>query len=68
MSNAIQFLESMGRNPSATHMSAFEYATTVAALDIEGAQKDALLERDESVLSNLLGGRDDMRCMIMAAE
>lgn len=68
MSNVIQFLESMGRNPNLTRLSATEYAMTVAALGIENAEKDALLARDESVLSNLLGGRGMMRCMIMVPE
>ena len=54
MSEVIRFLESMGRNPAIT---AGEYAASVAALEADDAQKEALLLRDATSLNDLLGGR-----------
>ena len=61
MSNVIQFLEAMGRNPA---LSAAEYAATVAALDANDEQRQALLDRDHAALNQLLDGRAKMICMI----
>lgn len=61
MSNAIQFLEAMGSKPV---LSAVEYTATIAALDVDGAQRQALLDRDQAALNDLLGGRAMMRCYI----
>lgn len=40
-------------------MSAFDYAANVALLDVDDAQKQALVARDGSSLSELLGGRTE---------
>lgn len=53
MSNVIQFLESMGRNPA---MSAAQYAAAVDALNVSDSQKLALSQRDHAQLNVLLGG------------
>lgn len=66
MSNAIQFLESMGA--SASIQGAADYAAAVAALDVEPAQRVALLGRDVSSLAKLLDGRPAMFCMILAPD
>lgn len=57
MSNAINFLEVLGSNPALTRLSAAQYAATVALLDIDSAQRQALLNRDHAALNGLLGGR-----------
>jgi hypothetical protein len=64
MSNVIQFLEAMGSK----QLSAAEYAASVAALEVDAPQRQALLERDQSALNDLLGGRDSMFFGILAAE
>ena len=62
MSNAIRFLEAMGSR----QLSAAEYAATVAALEVDAPQRQALLDRDQTALSALLGGRPKMYCLIVA--
>ena len=66
VSNAIQFLESLGA--SASIPGGADYATAVAALDVEPAQREALLGRDVSSLARLLDGRPAMFCMILAPD
>lgn len=63
MSNVIQFLEMLGRNPAPT-----DYATAVAALDVDEAQRRALLDGDHATLAELLGGRSKMYCLVVPAE
>lgn len=64
MSNVIQFLEAMGRNPGVHGASAADYAASVALLDIDGAQRQALLARDPWALNGLLEGRAKMFFMV----
>ena len=54
MSNAIQFLETLGSNPA---LSPAEYAATVTALDFDPDLQLAMLQLDASTLNGLLGGR-----------
>lgn len=68
MSNVIQFLETMGRNPSMTRVSTVDYAASVALLEIHNEQRHALLHRDQDVLSGLLGGRSKMLCSVFPAD
>lgn len=65
MSQAIQFLEALGSNPALVRLSAAEYAATVAALDVDQVQRQALLDRDHEALNGLLGGREKMLCLIL---
>ena len=60
MSNVIQFLEAMGRNPGVHGASAADYAASVALLEIDGAQQQALLDRNPAALNGLLDGRSKM--------
>jgi len=60
MSNVIQFLEAMGRNPGVHGTSAADFAATVALLEIDGAQQQALLDRNPAALNDLLDGRSTM--------
>ena len=64
MTNAIGFLEHMGRmSPSPT-----QYAAGVASLKIDARQRRALLDRDQDALTALLAGRKELRCAIFAAD
>lgn len=53
---------------SASVRAAADYAATVAALDVEPAQKTALLARDVASLAQLLDARPAMFCMILAPD
>lgn len=61
MSNVIQFLEAAGRGVA---LASIDYEAAVASLEIEDAQRDALLSRDPASLGRLLDGRVQMMCMI----
>ena len=61
MSNVIQFLEAAGRNAM---LSPADYAAAVAALDVDVAQREALLDRDHAGLNRLLDGRVQMMFMV----
>lgn len=62
MTTAIQFLESMGRNPAMGGFDATAYAAAVAGLQVDSLQRDALLERNPEALGALLGARPVMIC------
>lgn len=64
MSKVIRFLEALGSNSALTKLSAAQYAATVAVLDVDDAQRQALLDRDQATLTGLLGGREEMRCLV----
>ena len=64
MSSVIQFLEAMGRNPGVHGASAADYAATVALLEIDDAQRQALLACDATALNSLLEGQAKMFCII----
>lgn len=68
MSNAIQFLEVLGRNPVQIKQSDRMYTEAVAMLNIAVEQRKALLARDVPALSRLLDGRSKMFCMIVAPD
>ena len=63
MSKIIQFLESMGRDASIRRMSVEDYSAAVAVLDVDQAQREALLQRDHTALNDLLGGRSTQMMM-----
>ncbi|MEL1264682.1 hypothetical protein [Pseudoxanthomonas putridarboris] len=68
MSSTIQFIEAMGRNAQARHMSDAEYEAAIDALALDEAEAGALKARDRAVLRDLLGGRASMMCMIWAPD
>lgn len=68
MSNVIQFLEALGSNPAMNRMSPGDYASSVAALDADDSQRQALMNRDHATLNDLLGGREGMRCIVWQVE
>lgn len=45
-----------------------DYVAAVASLEVDNAQKNALLNRDVSALTELLDGRPTMFCMILAPD
>lgn len=61
MSNVIEFLDRIGRNPMP---SAEAYADSVAVLDADAPEREALLARDADALNDLLGGRPVMWCSV----
>lgn len=65
MSNVIQFLETLGTNQA---LSPADYAATVATLDIDSKQRQALLDRDHAALNELSEGRGEMCCMILTPD
>lgn len=66
MSNVVQFLETLARNPKT--LSAEEFAVAVERAELEPAARQALLERDASALNQAIGGRATMLCFIAPAE
>ena len=66
MSHVIQFLAAMGRNTD--KLSAVEYAATVSRLGLDHPCEQALIDRDPAALNELLGGRDNMRCIVWPTE
>ncbi len=68
MSNMVQFLETLGSNPALTKLSAAEFEAMVANLDVDDAQRQALVARDGAALNDLLGGRERMLCVIWPAD
>jgi hypothetical protein len=60
--DVIRFLETAGSVP----MPAGEYLAAVSSLDIDDAERAALVARDAGALGRLLGGRDTMYCSVLA--
>lgn len=61
MSHVIRFLEAMGSRPAPP---VADYVATVALLDVDTEQRQALLDRDHAALNELLNGRSRMMCFI----
>lgn len=64
MSNAIQFLESLGASPASVCRDADAYARALSTVDVDEAQHQALVGRDADALARLLEGREHMLCMV----
>lgn len=64
MSQAIQFLEVLGRSPVPFVGQPDSYAAAVLALDVDEPQRAALLGRDSGALGGLLDGRVRMICVV----
>lgn len=63
MSNVIRFPGAMRRNPGIHGLSAADCAATVALLEIDGAQQEALLACDATTLDSLLEGQAKIRAV-----
>lgn len=66
MSNVVQFLEALARNPKT--LTAEELAIVVTSASRDSAVQQALLSGDTFALSEALGGRARMICMVAPAE
>lgn len=66
MSNVVQFLEALARNPKS--LSDEEFVTAVANAELEESAEQALLDRDAAALNAALGGRATMLCFVAPAE
>ena len=66
MSNVVQFLEAMARNPKS--LSPEEFAAAVVNAELETASQQALLAKDANALNRVLGGRPMMMCLVAPAE
>lgn len=66
MSNVVQFLEALARNPKP--LSAEDFAAAVVNAELDSASQQALLDRNAEALNRAIGGRLSMMCMIVPAE
>lgn len=66
MSNAIQFLETLGRFPLTGRQWTAAHLEGISSLPIEVDQKQALLDLDADTLNRLLGGRAKMMMQVWA--
>lgn len=66
MSNVVQFLEAMARNPKL--LSAEDFAAAVVNFGLDPDAQNALIARDAGALNKVLGGRVSMMCLIAPAE
>ena len=66
MSNVVQFLEAMARNPKL--LSAEDFAGAVAHAELEPTAQRALLDGDATALNQALGARETMLCFVVPAE
>jgi hypothetical protein len=64
MSNAVQFLEALSRNPKP--LSADELSA--ATMDLEPSARQAIIGGDAHALNQVLGGRTVMMCLVAPAE
>jgi hypothetical protein len=66
MSNVVQFLEALSRDPNNQTVEAF--AKAVAAANFDPTTRDTLLKRDPAALNSLLGGRATVLAFVFPAE
>jgi hypothetical protein len=66
MSNVVQFLEALARNPKP--LSAEDIAAVVADAALEPCVQKAVLAGDAASLNDAIGGRATMLCFIAPAE
>jgi hypothetical protein len=66
VSAVIRFIESIGQNSSARHMTAADYDAAIKTLGIGEEEAVALRGMDSTAISDVLGGRSKMICMIWA--
>jgi hypothetical protein len=59
----VQFLETLGAAPN--QLSAANYAHAVESLGLEDTAREALLTRDADAINRLVGGRTEMRCLVV---
>src|SRR3546814_17832212 len=64
MTNAIQFLEALGRSPVLAGDPFLACPDAVEALEVSEAERMALRDRDHAALNKLLDGRVRVMCLI----
>ncbi len=68
MSQIIQFLENMGKNPSIARLDPDAFAASVDALSIDSASRSALLSKDSKAIGRMLGAKDRLQCILFKPE
>ncbi len=68
MSNAIEFLERLGRDAHLRHASAELLGTASSNAAIDPALLTAIVDKDLQTLQSLLGADTDVCCLIYAPE
>lgn len=68
MSKEVRFLEMLGRSPVLVRGALLAYEERVAALGVDPARRQALLDRDAGKLGSLLGGRMHMAMNVIAPD
>jgi hypothetical protein len=66
MSNVVQFLEALARNPKS--LTTEEFAIAVANAELDPAAREALLRGDTMALNQAVGGRATVMCFVVPAE
>jgi hypothetical protein len=66
MSNVVQFLEALARNPKA--LSSEEFVALIMGANLDPLVRKALLERDVALLCRELDTRGPMCCMVFPAD
>lgn len=68
MSNAIRFLETMGRDVGAGALESAQFHSRVGAVEIDPSVRQALAAGDVAALTAMLGGRESMMMLLMPSE
>ncbi|PZQ28732.1 MAG: hypothetical protein DI562_10285 [Stenotrophomonas acidaminiphila] len=68
MLETVDFLERLGSNSSSSVLDVAGYEEMILSLDLPRNHAGALLARDARILSNELGGRETMNCMILVPD
>jgi hypothetical protein len=66
MSNVVQFLETLARNPKP--LSTDDLSAAISSAGIEPAARKAILDSDTDALNRAVGGRATMLCFVAPAE
>jgi hypothetical protein len=66
MSNVVQFLETLARNPKP--LSLEEFVAAISNANLDPVVQKALLERDVATLGRMLDARGTMFCMVFPAD
>ena len=66
MSKVIDFLQALGDGSATTADAGFVAA--VDALEVDDAMRQALLNRDQDAINLILGGRQNVFCLLVPAE
>ena len=68
MSNAVEFLERLGRDAHLRHASAAQLSTALANTALDPALLTAIMDEDLQTLQLLLGADTNVCCLVFAPE